>query len=140
MSRALGVDLGSRRIGVAVSDDDGRVATAVATVQRGPGRPADHMALARLVADYGAGVVVVGLPLSLSGAKGPAATAVLEEVEELRSVLAVPVQTHDERFTTVSATSALRAGGHRSRRRREVVDQVAAAVMLQSWLDAGGWR
>lgn len=140
MSRVVGVDLGSRRIGVAVSDDGEKVATPVATLPRGADRSSYMVALSRLVSDYGAKAVVVGLPLSLSGKAGPAAQSVLAEVEEMRQVLSVPVYTHDERLTTVTATSSLHATGRRSRRHKEVVDQVAASVMLQSWLDAGGRR
>ena len=79
--------------------------------------------------------MVVGLPLSLDGSLGPAARAMLTEVTALRETVGVPVETCDERFTTVTAHRALRSGGTRSRDRRKVVDQVAAAVMLQSWLD-----
>jgi putative Holliday junction resolvase len=87
------------------------------------------------VAEYGAVGVVVGLPLSLSGAYGPAALRALEEVDVLRGSLDVPVEVIDERFSTVSAQVALRAGGRPARRQREVVDQTAAAVVLQVWLD-----
>jgi putative transcription antitermination factor YqgF len=104
-----------------------------------------HAAVIDCVAEIQAVTVVVGLPLSLSGQIGPAAQSVLEEVDRLRQALAeagldVAVETHDERFTTVTAAAALRAGGRKSGSRRaradrQVVDQVAAAVMLQSWLD-----
>jgi putative Holliday junction resolvase len=78
---------------------------------------------------------VVGLPLSLSGRPGPAATRALDEVEALRRALGVPVEVIDERFSTVAATASLRAGGRPSRRHRPVIDQTAAAVFLQVWLD-----
>ncbi|HLH47418.1 MAG TPA: Holliday junction resolvase RuvX, partial [Acidimicrobiales bacterium] len=116
--RVIGLDLGSRRIGVAVSDGDQRLATSVATVQRGGDPVADHRALAALVGDYEAVGVVVGLPRSLSGAVGPAARAALDEVAALRSSLDVPVDTEDERLTTVTAAAALRAGGRSARRAR----------------------
>lgn len=136
MSRALGIDLGSARIGVAVSDSAGRVATPVATVARqGRDRAADHRRLAELVEEWEAATVVVGLPLSLDGGRGPAADGVLAEIEELRAVLAVPVETVDERFTTVTADRALRAQGVKGKARTAVIDQAAAAVLLQSWLD-----
>jgi putative Holliday junction resolvase len=115
--RVLGVDLGSTR------------------VDRVRDRPREHRALAAVVAEYGAVGVVVGLPLSLSGAYGPAALRALEEVDVLRGSLDVPVEVIDERFSTVSAQVALRAGGRPARRQREVVDQTAAAVVLQVWLD-----
>lgn len=136
--RLLGVDLGSRRIGVAVSDTDRSVASGVAVIQRGRDRLRDHGRLADLVAEYGASGVVVGLPLSLSGDMGPAGRAALEELEQLAGVVGVPVTSYDERFTTVRADQALAAGGTRGRARRRLVDQVAAAVMLQSWLDRHG--
>src|SRR6476646_6479042 len=94
--RALGLDLGSKRIGVAVSDDQGRVATPIEPIIRSRGaRAVDHQAMATLVDDWDAGVVVVGLPLSLDGSEGPAAQAVREEVAELRVALAVPVELID---------------------------------------------
>jgi putative Holliday junction resolvase len=130
------VDLGSRRIGVAVSDGSRRVATPVTTLRRSGDRVADHKHLASLAGDYGAQEIVVGLPLTMSGTTGPAADAVLAEVEEMRAVVGVPVHTHDERLTTVSALGALREAGRRGRRQRQVVDQVAATVILQSWLDS----
>ncbi|MEL6985603.1 MAG: Holliday junction resolvase RuvX [Actinomycetota bacterium] len=135
--RALALDLGRRRIGVAVCDDARLVATPYRTVQRSGHRPDEHATLAALVEEVAAGVVVVGLPLSLDGSAGPAAKAVLSEVKALRRLLDVPVETHDERLSTVTAEAQLADGGVRGRQRRDVVDQVAAAVILQSWLDSG---
>jgi putative Holliday junction resolvase len=80
-------------------------------------------------------LVVVGLPLSLSGEAGPAARAVLSEIDELRAALNVPVEPCDERFSTVVARRALVAGGRRPVAQKAVVDQVAAAAILQTWLD-----
>jgi putative Holliday junction resolvase len=133
--RALGLDLGSRRIGVAISDSDGRLATPVETLARSNDREVDHRAIAALVAELDAGVVVVGLPLSLDGRAGPAAQAVLEEIDELTGVLPVPVETVDERFTTVSASHQLREAGVRGRAKTKVIDQAAAVVLLQAWLE-----
>jgi putative Holliday junction resolvase len=82
--------------------------------------------------------VVVGLPLSMDGSVGPAAEAALDEVGALRQALPVPVETWDERLTTVSAERSLRERGVRARDQRRTVDQVAAAVLLQSWLDGPG--
>jgi putative Holliday junction resolvase len=118
-----------------VSDGDGRVATPVATVARGRDRTSDHRAIADLVEEWEAGVVVVGLPLSLDGSTGPAAQTVLDEVATLRALLTVPVETIDERFTTVTAQRQLRELGVKGRNRTAVVDQAAAAVLLQAWLD-----
>jgi putative Holliday junction resolvase len=133
VSRALGLDLGSVRIGVAVAA--GAVATPLHTIIRSGDRAADHAAIGALVDEWEATVVVVGLPLLLSGSEGPAASAVREEVAQLRATLPVPVETYDERLTTVSARRSLRESGVEGRRRRKMVDQVAAAVMLQAWLD-----
>lgn len=145
--RVLGVDLGTRRIGLAVSDPGGRLASPAGCVERSGDRGADHARLAATVAELAAEAVVVGLPLSLSGGTGPAARAALEEVDQLREVLSVPVHTQDERFTTVTAARSLREAGPRpgstrarARRRRGALDEAAAAVLLQSWLDAGGGR
>ena len=134
--RLLGLDLGSRRIGVAVTDHSQVVATGVEALPRSGDRRGDHAAVARLVEEYEAVGVVVGVPLSLSGAEGPAAKYVLEEVSELRSTLNVEIATVDERLTTVAASGALRAAGRSSRRQRDVIDQTAAAMILQSYVDA----
>jgi len=134
--RALGIDLGARRIGVAVSDAGGVLASPLTTVQRTRDTEAVHRTLARLVADEEVEVVVVGLPRRLDGTIGPAAEAVEAEVAALADVLSVPIVTHDERLTTVTAHQQLRAAGVGGRRRRQIVDQQAAVVILQSWLDA----
>jgi putative Holliday junction resolvase len=134
--RALGLDLGSKRIGVAVSDDGERVATPIDTVVRArAGRAEDHRAVGRLVEEWNAEIVVVGLPFSLDGSLGPAADAVLDEVADLRTALPVPVETVDERFTTVTASARLREQGVRGKQRTAVIDRTAAAVLLQAWLD-----
>jgi putative Holliday junction resolvase len=134
--RALALDLGSRRIGVAVSDPTGTLASPYDTVLRSGDLQRDHAAVERLIAESGAEVLVVGLPLSLDGSVGPAARGVLDEVEVLRATLSVPVETYDERLTTVTAERQLRERGLRGQARRKVVDREAAAVLLQSWLDA----
>jgi putative holliday junction resolvase len=133
--RVIGLDLGSVRIGVAVTDSGQRLATGVGRIDRSGDRSADHAAVARLVEEYEAVGVVVGLPLSMSGRAGSAARAIGEEVAALRRVLAVDVDTLDERLTTVSAARDLRAAGHKARGQRRVIDQAAAAVLLQSWAD-----
>jgi putative Holliday junction resolvase len=137
VSRALGLDIGSRRVGVALSDSGGTVATPYEVVDRSGDRGRDHRRIAALVDEAGADVVVVGMPLSLDGSIGPAAQAVLDEIDQLRGVLAVEIVTWDERLSTVQAERSLRAGNVRKAKRRRVVDQVAATVILQSWLDAG---
>ncbi|HWC68353.1 MAG TPA: Holliday junction resolvase RuvX [Acidimicrobiales bacterium] len=133
--RALGLDLGEKRIGVAVSDRTGTIATPRTVLVRTGTRAEDHRRIARLVEEEEAEVVVVGLPLSLDGARGLAARAAVAEADDLRTVVGVPVELFDERLTTVSAQRALTEAGVRGDAGRRVVDKVAAAVMLQAWLD-----
>jgi putative holliday junction resolvase len=133
----LGLDLGSSRIGVAVSDPDRRLAVPIGTVHVGQ-PPGELKAIAALVAEHGAAVVVLGNPRSLSGADGPAASHAAAFAVALRAVLTVPVELQDERLTTVEAERALREAGVKGRDRRAVVDRTAAAVILQAWLDAHG--
>ena len=133
--RAIGLDLGSKRIGVATSDRSGLIATPYTVLQRTGDRARDHRAIAEIVAEFEASVVVVGLPLSLSGESGPAAKGVIEEIEQMSSVVGVPIETYDERMTSVKANEVLMERKMRAQARRRVVDKVAAAVMLQAWLD-----
>ena len=133
--RVLGLDLGSKRIGVAVTDADHKVATGVKTVARSGDTALDHRTLAALVDEWGAVGVVVGVPISLSGEMGPAAQAVLDEVTALRSRLDVEVDIVDERLTTVVASASLRSTGRSSRQQRAVIDQAAAATLLQTWAE-----
>jgi putative Holliday junction resolvase len=129
----LAVDVGSARIGVARCDPDGLIASPLATIPRGPG---DLGSLASLAADEDAIEVIVGLPTGLSGREGAAAARARVFAEALAARLApVPVRLVDERFTTVIAHDALRRGGRGSRARRPVVDQAAAARILQGALD-----
>jgi putative Holliday junction resolvase len=133
--RALGIDLGSKRIGVALSDSAGTVASPFEVVQRSGDRERDHRRLADLVVEAEAEVVVVGLPYSLDGSVGPAARRVLAEVRVLQRALAVPVETYDERLSTVSAHRSLQEMNLGAAARRRVVDKVAASIILQAWLD-----
>jgi putative Holliday junction resolvase len=135
-TRALGVDLGERRIGLALSDPSRTVATPHEVLRRSGDPDADRRAIVEAARDQHANVIVVGLPLSLSGRTGPAARATLDEVEALRAVAGdIEVTVHDERLTTVTAERALIEARMGREARREVVDKVAAAVMLQSWLE-----
>jgi putative Holliday junction resolvase len=138
MGRVLGVDLGSRRIGLAISDPDAKVATPHSVIERSGDRAADHRAILAHAREAGASRVVVGLPLSLSGNAGPAAQAVLGEVDALRALAGgeATVETHDERLTTVIAERGMRAANVPRRARRRTVDAAAAAVMLQSYLES----
>ncbi len=138
--RALGVDLGSKRIGIAVTDRSGTIASPLSVLQRSGDRRVDHRRIAELVVEEEADVVVVGLPINMNGTLGPAAHAAIAEAEALATVVGVPVETYDERRTTSPAEAALMEFKMKAQARRRVVDKVAAAVMLQSWLEAGGAR
>lgn len=133
--RALGVDLGEKRIGIAVSDSNGKVATPLQVIIRSKSIKQDHKKICDLVDEWEADIVVVGMPYSLNGSKGLAAKTVEKEVKELSSALEVPVATQDERLTTVMAAKELAIQGLDSKKQRKVIDQVAASVILQSWLD-----
>ncbi|MGZ4155507.1 MAG: Holliday junction resolvase RuvX [Actinomycetota bacterium] len=132
--RVLGLDLGDARIGVAISDDERRLAVPFGTIPAGA--PADIGAIARLVDEQGVAVVVVGLPLSLSGERGPRAVQAEFFAGALRSMLPVPVELQDERLSTVQAERSLREAGVAGADRRRAVDRTAAAVILQAWIDA----
>lgn len=131
--RALGIDLGERRIGVAVSS--GSVASPIETVVRSGDRSADHRRLLAIATEWEVDTIVVGLPLSLDGSEGPAATAIRAEIAELAATTSLTIVPYDERLTTVTANRLLHEGDVPGRSRRAVVDQLAAAVLLQAWLD-----
>lgn len=133
--RALGLDLGSKRIGVAVSDLSGLIASPHSVIQRSRSPRHDHRAIARIVESEEVEVVVVGLPLSMSGQVGPAAEAATREARIIGTLLKVPVEMFDERLTTVAADRILREADISASGRRRHVDKIAAAVMLQAWLD-----
>jgi putative pre-16S rRNA nuclease len=137
LARVLGVDLGSRRIGLALSDPSGTLASPHSVLQRSGQRLVDHRAIVAAAREAEATRIVVGLPLSMSGREGPAAKATLAEVDELAAVAGADlvVETYDERLTTVTAQRSLVEAGMRRDARRRVVDKVAAAVMLQAWLE-----
>ena len=136
--RVIALDLGEKRIGMAVCDPDGVLATPYSTIERSGDVALDHREVFAAVADLGAVRVVVGLPLSMSGERGPRAVATESDVDKLRKALPVPVELLDERLTTVSAARSLSAAGLSSRKQRKGgrIDQEAAAVLLQAWLDA----
>jgi len=133
--RRLGIDVGSVRIGVAVSDPDGILATPVETVRRD--RSGKHLRrLGELVVEQEAVEVVVGLPRTLADRTGSSACDAIELADVLASRIApTPVRLADERLTTVSAQRSLRQAGVRAKGQRIVIDQAAAVAILQSWLD-----
>lgn len=132
--RVLCLDLGDARIGVAISDPKRRVALPAGTIRSGA--PADIQAVAAMVSESSVTLVVVGHPRSLSGEAGPRARHAERFAEVLGETLDVPVALHDERLSTVEAERSLRGAGVSGTRLRRVVDQTAATVILQSWLDA----
>jgi len=135
--RVLGLDVGSKTIGVALSDELGFAAHPVETLAR-RGTAADAERVRGLVADRGASAVVVGLPFELSGEVGPRAKRVRVLIEALRATLgdAVPVHEWDERFSTTAVERVLIEGNVSRAKRKLVIDKQAAAYILQGWLDA----
>ncbi len=136
--RVVALDLGRQRVGVAVSDSGGVMAVPSTTVARTGDEVRDRARVVEEIVDLGAERVVVGLPLSLDGSEGPAAAWARAEAAALAAALPeIEVELYDERLTTVSAQRSLVAAGVKGKNRRRVVDQVAAAVLLQAWLDGG---
>lgn len=132
--RLLGVDPGERRIGLAVSDPEGKVATPVGVIDRQVVADAAGAVLAR-ARELGAEGIVVGMPVTLRGEVGPAAERVGQFVEELKGSGELPVTVYDERLTTAAAERAMLEAGASRRARRESLDKVAAALILQAYLD-----
>ncbi|MDJ0769903.1 MAG: Holliday junction resolvase RuvX [Ilumatobacter sp.] len=134
--RALGVDPGTKRIGLAVSDLSGTIASPLLVLQRSKSKQHDLHELARIAREEEAEIIVFGLPLNMDGSEGKAAKAAVAEARRLATLVDVPVEMHDERLTTVTADRSMLEAGLNAVERRKVVDKVAAAVMLQSWLDS----
>jgi len=138
--RILGLDIGDRRIGLAISDPNGQVAVPLRTLRR-TAQDGAVEAIASLVAEENVEAVVVGLPLRMDGSVGPQAESVQEFVRKLLPAVSVPVTLWDERLSTVQAEQLLRRAGPASRKGRAEQDALAAAIILQGYLDsrsAGG--
>jgi putative holliday junction resolvase len=133
--RVLGLDLGEKTIGVAVSDELGLIAYPRRTLRR-TGNKSDSFAVANVAQDESAERIVIGLPLTLEGTVGPAARRVIAFVEALRKVTKIPVETWDERFSTAAVERVLIEANVSREKRKEVIDKQAAAYILQGWLDA----
>ncbi len=133
--RALGLDVGDRRVGLALSDPTGFLASPFGFVERGPSDLAD---IARIAEENEVAEIVVGLPLSMSGDSGVQAGKVRGFIRELRSQTDLPIKTVDERLSTVQAQGMLQQSGRRRRGDRGQLDAAAAAVILQAYLDYGG--
>ncbi len=138
MTRILGVDLGARRIGLAISDPLGITASPLRVLERAGAHRVDHRTIVEVAREHEANCIVVGLPRALSGKLGPAERATLVEVDELRAIAGsdLAVETYDERFTTAIAQRSLIEANVRRKNRKGVVDKVAAAIMLQGYLEA----
>ncbi len=137
--RYLGLDIGEARVGVAVSDPDGRVATPV-DVLDARALSKDARPLLRLVEDYEPGMIVVGLPLTLSGDEGPQARCVRETAERYAEIAGVDVEYWDERLSSAEARRVMSESGVTDRKKRGTLDKLAAALVLQSYLDAHAMR
>lgn len=132
--RYLGLDVGERRIGVALSDASGWMASALTTVAARPEEQAIAR-IGRLAVEHAVHAIVVGLPLTMRGEVGPQATTVQRFAETLREALGLPIHLFDERLTTAAAEQLLRDMGLKPEKRRQQIDQVAAAIILQDFLD-----
>ena len=132
--RVLGLDLGTERVGVAVSNSDRTVATPLEVI---PGRDWEALdrRLAELVEEWEITLIVVGAPLSLDGSHGPSMKKTRKSIARLGVTLAPPIVTYDERLTTVTAHRALDEQGVSTKSRSQMVDMVAAQVILQGWID-----
>ena len=133
MNRILALDFGRARIGVAISDELQLLAHPLETI---PTKEQPESRIAKIVHDKKVDHVVIGIPRRMNGEIGTAATEVLDFVEKLRAMLPCPIATWDERLTTVAAHRALREAGKKTRHTRGYVDQVAAQMILQSYLDS----
>lgn len=134
-SRILGLDHGERRIGVAISDELGLTAQPLLTILHS-NRRNDLRALGRLLRRFGCTAIVIGWPIHLSGDRSPRAEAAEMFADSLRKEFNLPVHLWDERLSTAEAHRHLEAAGRGVRDRKDVIDQVAAVLILQSWLDA----
>lgn len=120
---------------MAMSDSSGTIATPLTVVTRNASHNQDHRKIQELIDEYEVDCVVVGMPISMSGKIGPAARAAQDEIEELKVALSVPVYSYDERLTSKTANESMMQANMKAQARRRIVDKIAAAVMLQGWLE-----
>ena len=135
MTRALGIDHGDARIGLAISDELGMLAHPLETIAV-KDTPDTAARIAQVVAERGIGNIIIGLPKNMDGTTGPAAEKVRAFAEKLRALVNCPVRLWDERLTTVAAQRSLHEAGRNAKQSRAVIDQVAAQLILQGWLDS----
>ena len=134
MNRALAIDLGEARVGIAVSDDLGMLAHPMETIQVKAGRVVQR--ILEITREKGTQTIVVGMPRNMDGTFGPAAQKAREFIESLKLETPCRVVPWDERLTTVSAQRSLHEAGKNARAQKAIIDQVAAQILLQSWLDS----
>lgn len=134
--RVIGIDLGSKRIGIALSDSDLTVATPLDVIERSGNVENDHIAILKITDEWEVKRIIVGLPISLDGTLGASAQSVIDEISKLGNLTDIPIETHDERFTTVTAEQILLQQNVKRARKKRVIDKVAAAIILQGWIDS----
>jgi len=134
MKKALGIDLGDARVGVAVSDDLGMLAHPLETISTQSTNVVKRVLA--LASERSVETIIVGMPRNMNGSHGPAADKARVFIEELRRETTLPIVAWDERLSTVSAQRALQEAGRNTRKQKSVIDQVAAQIILQSWLDS----
>jgi putative Holliday junction resolvase len=134
MKKALGIDLGDARVGVAVSDDLGMLAHPLETISTQSTNVVKRVLA--LASERSVETIIVGMPRNMNGSHGPAADKAKAFIEELRRETTLPIVSWDERLSTVSAQRALQEAGRNTRKQKSVIDQVAAQIILQSWLDS----
>jgi putative Holliday junction resolvase len=138
-ARVMGLDVGSRRIGIAISDPLGITAQGLETLQR-QNKKEDYRKLTALIEQYQVSEIVVGYPLRMSGVEGIQAEKMQIFAEELRKRFKIPVHLWDERLTSAEANRVLRESEMSIKRRGEAVDRMAAVLILQSWMEARAIR
>jgi len=138
MGRIMAIDWGERRIGVALSDESRTIASPHSVIKRKGSLDRDLNEIVGIATENEVALVIFGLPKRLDGTMGPAAEGVMEVVEKLRPKVSVPVDTWDERLSTVAAERALIGGDVSRKKRKTIIDQVAAALFLQAFLDSPG--
>ena len=134
--RVIGIDLGSKRIGIALSDSDLTVATPLDVIERSGNVENDHIAILKITDEWEVKRIIVGLPISLDGTLGASAQSVIDEINRLGNLTDIPIETHDERFTTVTAEQILLQQNVKRDKKKRVIDKVAAAIILQGWIDS----
>ena len=134
--RVIGIDLGSKRIGIALSDSDLTVATPLDVIERSGNVENDHIAILKITDEWEVKRIIVGLPISLDGTLGASAQSVIDEISKLGNLTDIPIETHDERFTTVTAEQILLQQNVKRDKKKRVIDKVAAAIILQRWIDS----